>query len=50
MASKTDAKSVMNYFGKIAKARKGMYVDTYNNYLDEKKKGGSCMACSKKKK
>ena len=50
MPNKTDAKSVMNYFGKIAKARKGMYVDTYNNYLDEKKKGGSCMACSKKKK
>lgn len=46
--AKADAKKVMDYFTGIQRARKGMYVDSYNKYLDEKKKGGSCMACSKK--
>ena len=49
-SNQADAKKVMNYFNDIQKARKGMYVDTYNKYLDEKKKGGTCMACSKKRK
>lgn len=38
MASKKDAKNVLKYFSDIDQARKGMYMDTYNDYF----RNGGC--------
>jgi hypothetical protein len=36
-SNQADAKNVLKYFGDIDKARKGVYMDTYNDYF---RKGG----------
>lgn len=48
--SKADASKVMDYFDKVKKGRSRMYKDSYNEYMEQKKKGGPCMTCGKKKK
>ena len=37
--NKTNSKEVLDYFNNIKQARKGMYVDSYNDYLQKAKMG-----------
>lgn len=39
--NKTNSKEVLDYFNNIKQARKGMYVDSYNDYLQKAKLGKS---------
>jgi len=43
--NKTNSKEVLDYFNNIKQARKGMYVDSYNDYLQKAKMGNQ--ACGK---
>jgi hypothetical protein len=39
MANKTNSKEVLDYFNNIKKARQGMYVNSYNDYLQKAQMG-----------